>query len=424
MQKPQTELPPLIKRQTPEGKDYRIVIPENVEKIIRKFCELSPHNEWSGTLFYEFEGDFNSDSFKIICRDFFLMDLGSGAFTEFDEDGTAIDYMVQHPELLNCQMSLMHSHNTMPSFLSGTDLDTLRKEGFDRNCFVSLVVNNAGEYTAAITRKVEYTEKHNIEITGRYPFFGTGRILELPVSRAVDEKKKMVIEYFDLVVEKHSVDYDSDEYSARFFELSNRKTSAVSSKYPYQYGFNSNNEALRQGYSDIPTPKSIPSTNIPVPKITQNELFPAKEKVNRSSLFDSEEFDPEFIEEALRTPTLPYKLKELLLQILTGCPIISKWVKTSDIDTKLFNEVLTAFKNEGFTKDTYSEFVYASLSTIYQQIEPEDYFPKTYTSGDNPPTIYMMENILIVRMISMVGEFDATDICMGALEALREYYSI
>lgn len=312
----------------------------------------------------------------------------------------------------------------MPTFFSGTDLATLRTEGFDRNCFVSLIVNNAGEYSAAITRKVEYTEKHNIEITGRYPFFGTGRILELPVSRAVDEKKKMVIEYFDLVVEKHSVDYDNDEYSARFFELSNRKTSAVSSKYPYQYGLNSKNEALRQGYSDIPTPKSIPSTNIPVPKITQNELFPAKEKVNRSSLFDSEEFDPEFIEEALETPILPYKLKELLLQILTGCPIISKWVKTSNIDTKLFNEILTAFKNEGFTKDTYSEFVYASLSTIYQQIEPEDYFPKTFTSGDNPPTIYMMENILIVRMISMVGEFDATDICMGALDALREYYSI
>ena len=309
----------------------------------------------------------------------------------------------------------------MPTFFSGTDVDTLRKEGFDRNCFVSLIVNNAGEYSAAITRKVEYTEKHNIEITGRYPFFGTGRILELPVSRAVDEKKKMVIEYFDLVVEKHSVDYDSDEYSARFFELSNRKTSALSSKYPYQ--LNSMTEAPHQAirYSDT---KDIPSTNIPVPKVTQNELFPVKEKVNRSSLFDSEEFDPEFVGEALETPILPYKLKELLLQILTGCPIICKWVKTSDIDTKLFNEVLTAFKNEGFTKDTYSEFVYASLSTIYQQIEPEDYFPKTYTSGDNPPTIYMMENILIVRMISMVGEFDATDICMGALEALREYYSI
>ena len=421
MQKPQTELPPLIKRQTPEGKDYRIVIPENVEKIIRKFCELSPHNEWSGTLFYEFEGDFNSDSFKIICRDFFLMDLGSGAFTEFDEDGTAIDYMVQHPELLNCQMGLQHSHDTMPTFFSGTDLTTLRTEGFDRNCFVSLIVNNAGEYSAAITRKVEYTEKHNIEITGRYPFFGTGRILELPVSRAVDEKKKMVIEYFDLVVEKHSVDYNSDEYSARFFELSNRKASALSSKYPYE--LNSRTEAPHQAirYSDT---KDIPSTNVPVPKVTQNELFPVKEKVDRSSLFDSEEFDPEFLEEALETPILPYKLKELLLQILTGCPIVCKWVKTSDIDTKLFNEVLTAFKNEGFTKDTYSEFVYTSLSTIYQQIEPEDYFPKTYTSGDNPPTIYMMENILIIRMISMVGEFDATDICMGALEALREYYSI
>lgn len=104
----QQVLLPLIKRQVPEGKDYRIVIPENVEFIIRKFCAKAPDNEWSGTLFYEFEGDFDSDSFKIICKDFFLMDLGSGAYTEFIEDGTAIDYMVQHPELLSCQMGLTH----------------------------------------------------------------------------------------------------------------------------------------------------------------------------------------------------------------------------------------------------------------------------------------------------------------------------
>lgn len=106
-------LPPLIKRQVPEGFSYKIVIPENVEYIIRKFCANVPHNEWSGTLFFEFEGDFDSPSFKIICKDFLLMDLGSGAFTEFDEDGTAMDYMAQHPELLDCQLGLLHSHDTM-----------------------------------------------------------------------------------------------------------------------------------------------------------------------------------------------------------------------------------------------------------------------------------------------------------------------
>ena len=107
-QSSQTTLPLLINRQVPEGQHYKIVIPENVERIIRKYCALSPDNEWSGTLFYEVEGNFDSPEFKIICRDFFLMDLGSAAYTSFDEDGTAIDYMCQHPELLDCQMGLTH----------------------------------------------------------------------------------------------------------------------------------------------------------------------------------------------------------------------------------------------------------------------------------------------------------------------------
>lgn len=89
-----------------------IVIPSNVEYIIRKFCAKAPDNEWSGTLFYQVEGNFN-EGLRIICKDFLLMDLGSAAFTEFDEDGTAIDYMVQHPELLDCQMGLLHSHDRM-----------------------------------------------------------------------------------------------------------------------------------------------------------------------------------------------------------------------------------------------------------------------------------------------------------------------
>ena len=41
--------------------------------------------------------------------------------------------------------------NTM-TFFSGTDTATLLEEGKDRNHFVSLIVNNAGTYTAGITR--------------------------------------------------------------------------------------------------------------------------------------------------------------------------------------------------------------------------------------------------------------------------------
>ena len=55
------------------------------------------------------------------------------------------------------------------TFFSGTDIATLREEGNDRNHFVSLIVNNAGTYTAAITRKL--VEKRVINTTFTYKTF-------------------------------------------------------------------------------------------------------------------------------------------------------------------------------------------------------------------------------------------------------------
>ena len=55
------------------------------------------------------------------------------------------------------------------TFFSGTDTATLREEGNDRNHFVSLIVNNAGTYTAAITRKLSI--KKNVTSTYTYKSF-------------------------------------------------------------------------------------------------------------------------------------------------------------------------------------------------------------------------------------------------------------
>lgn len=67
------------------------------------------------------------------------------------------------------------------TFFSGTDTNTLQKEGNDTNNFLSLIVNNEGTYTAAITRKVSYnvktkTEEHKC---GQYPFFNTEECVHL-----------------------------------------------------------------------------------------------------------------------------------------------------------------------------------------------------------------------------------------------------
>lgn len=148
-------MPQAIKLLKEEG-TFNLIIPEDVEKKIRYMCQNVSTIEWSGTLFYKLEGKYEDGTLVIRCVDFFLMDIGSSAYTEFDMSPDVIGYMTENTELLDCQMGLIHSHNTMATFFSGTDTGTLLEEGKDRNHFVSLIVNNAGVYTAGITR-LEHT---------------------------------------------------------------------------------------------------------------------------------------------------------------------------------------------------------------------------------------------------------------------------
>ena len=86
----------------------------------------------------------------------------------------------------------------MASFFSGTDTNTLLSEGLDCNNFVSLIVNNIGEYTAAVTRKV--TKKVISEET-TYNFFGEGE----RVDAEEYTEEEVAIEWFKLKVEKENV---------------------------------------------------------------------------------------------------------------------------------------------------------------------------------------------------------------------------
>lgn len=60
------------------------------------------------------------------------------------------------------------------TFFSGTDTDTLLEEGKDRNHFVSLIVNNAGTYTAAITKHIDI--EASIHENYAYKTFGNTEI--------------------------------------------------------------------------------------------------------------------------------------------------------------------------------------------------------------------------------------------------------
>ena len=114
----------------------------------------------------------------------------------------------------------------MSTFFSGTDLSTLQEEGSDMNNFLSLIINNAGQYTAAITRKVKHIP-HVIE-TLEYEFFGDGTInLGTDEYDAVESYK---IEYFFLDIEKPTVNIGYTNLFDRINEISNNKVINISSK--------------------------------------------------------------------------------------------------------------------------------------------------------------------------------------------------
>lgn len=87
---------------------FKLTIPIEVERKIRHLCNKISQVEWSGTLFYKSTGTYEDNNLEIRCVDIFPMDIGSSTYTEFDMSPDVIAYMTEHPELIDCQVGLIH----------------------------------------------------------------------------------------------------------------------------------------------------------------------------------------------------------------------------------------------------------------------------------------------------------------------------
>lgn len=94
-------------------------------------------------MFYTVEGTIKDPkNFKITLKDILPMDKGSTAETEFSYDRRYIDYLMNDPERTEWRSGLIHSHNNMAVFFSGTDDEELSKNSKAHNYYLSVVVNN------------------------------------------------------------------------------------------------------------------------------------------------------------------------------------------------------------------------------------------------------------------------------------------
>ena len=194
----ETSLTQLVKKDS----IYKLNIPADVEAKIRHLCSKVFNTEWSGNLFYKMTGTFADNNIEITCVDILPMDIGSSAYTEFEMSPEVATYMVENPELLDCKMGLIHSHQSFGTFFSGTDTATLQSEGKHRNHFLSLIVNNAGVYTAAITRKK--IVKKDIKIVEEFEETDFNPISQATSSNQVESA---IVEYFMLDINIQKSEY-------------------------------------------------------------------------------------------------------------------------------------------------------------------------------------------------------------------------
>ncbi len=324
--------------------NYKLIIPVEVERKIRFACQKVWNTEWSGTLFFTHEGSFENNDLVIRCVDIYIMDIGTQSYTEFDINPDVIAYMCENPKLLDCQMGLIHSHNNMSTFFSETDTATLKEEGRDRNNFVSLIVNNAGSYTAAITRRVKSKQ---VKESVSYEFFGDGEKHDTKeyISSA-DE-----IEWFYLKIEKEGENYSFPDMAARLEEIKQAKAErAKKAQTPvYQGGYKpviANSHGTKAGSANL-----------------------VKKDLNQRTLFDDVDDLP--FEEGYE---IPYgqvtfdktTLKSLVFQLITGSIIISndskidiiKWTKSMPaLYEKRFGKGKVGMDNFKIWAETYTEYL-------------------------------------------------------------------
>lgn len=225
---------------------YRLVVSSTLEGKIRYLCERFKTKEWSGNLFYTISGTFKDKNLVIRCEDLYLQDIGNGTFTSYQNNADTANYMLEN-DLFDCEVGVIHSHNQMQAFLSSTDLGSLKSDGEEQNHNVSLVVNNAGSYVAAITRRISYAVEGKRNLS-----FNTfnNETVEEEEDYATDGQE---VQYFMLQINVEEANAD-DSIAARVDELeeqiSRRRTIRVPSNTLWKSHELSNNYKSKYSYFD------------------------------------------------------------------------------------------------------------------------------------------------------------------------------
>lgn len=270
----------------------------------------------------------------------------------------------------------------------------------DRSHFVSLIVNNAGSYTAAITRKIK--SQKVIKDNYNYPTFGNKIISENKDYFSETE----AIEYFSLNIEIEKEECVHEELKNRLEELKKAKATLT---------YKPSCPIGKPLQTPLPFPKEEKKTDKPaeVKKTIEEEV----EDIPLSEIIDTiGEEDPETI--------IPYGhirfnenlVNSVVLQLITGSVIVPNSHK---IDVKKWAENLPTIFGNRFGTD--EEGIKAFIAWASNHIDFICWYTEDKHLIDEGLGDGEMAAILAHDVIEKLTELDMNEYIKIYIDILQEY---
>lgn len=337
---------------------YKLNLTPYIYEKIRYMCKICNSIEWSGILFYSYKGSFEKGDLNIIAEDFFLMDVGDSGYTEYENSPEIAGYMAENPKLIHYNLGIIHSHHNMKAFFSGTDLATLKELGEKRNHIVSLIVNNAEEYCAAITRKIQLEYKN--------AYYNTfGNIPKKIKNKSISNLE--VIEYYNLKIE-YPVHQEFESLDKRFEELKDKK---ISNDFLHTFKVPQKFEALDKGLKELKGKKEKSSF---IPKSIEYEKDPSLFNTMCNYFNDASDAEEEHLKHLCYSVGKVLNIKDMYAYYMTLEPELLK----KEEDLTIIKDV-NEFMDKVYDAYGYRDYKKSDNSFVKDIIGILDDFPESYT---------------------------------------------
>lgn len=141
----------------------------------------------------------NIETLHLEVFDFFLMDVGSSGYTEYEMTKDLFIYMNEKGYDLGVDvfMGHTHSHHSMPVYFSGTDEDELCINAPQHNAYLSVIVNCKDEVCAKIAHVIDAESVSHRKF--KYKNFDGS---EINIDKDVTSEDKGVVVSYDAIIEK------------------------------------------------------------------------------------------------------------------------------------------------------------------------------------------------------------------------------